>query len=231
MEEFLRKLNRVNCPLQQDIFKNLSERELQIMNEGRYEVSYKSGETIFKQGTPLTHIACVTSGMLKIYIEGLNNKNMLIKIAGEKEIIGGPGMYTDFKHHFTVTALKNTLICQIDVDAFKEVIQMNSNFAMSLLRQNNIQGIKNFEKFINLTQKHMPGRIADAIFYLSDEVHKSEDFITPISRQDLADLTAMTKESAIRILKEFRDAGLMQVEGSRFKILRREQLKKISQTG
>lgn len=231
MEDFLRKLNCVNCPLQQDIFRNLSERELQILNEGRYEVSYKSGETVFKQGTPLTHIACVTSGMLKIYIEGLNNKNLLIKIAGANEIIGGPGLYTDFKHHFTVAALKDTSICQIDVDAFREVIQMNSNFALSMMRRNNIQGVKNFKKFINLTQKHMPGRIADAIFYLAEEVHGGEEFTTPISRQDLADMTAMTKESAIRILKEFRDAGLMMIEGNHFKILQREQLKKVSQKG
>lgn len=231
MAEFLKHYSCVDCPLKQDVFRILSDHELEILNRNRHEVRYKSGETIFKQGTPLTHIACITSGLVKIYIEGMNNKNLLIKLTGTNSIVGGPGMYTDFKHHFTVTALEDTAICQVDVEAFEEVIEMNSKFAVEMMKLQNKQGTNNFKKFINLTQKHMPGRIADAILYLSEEVHKKDDFVTPINRQDLADMTAMTKESAIRILKEFKDAEIIRLEGSHFTVLQKESLLKISRTG
>ena len=52
-----------------------------------------------------------------------------------------------------------------------------------------------------------------------------------ISRQDLADLSGMSKESAIRILKEFKDEGILTVDGNRLHILNPKQLKKISETG
>ena len=230
MAEFLKHYSCVNCPLKQDVFRILADHELEILNRNRHEVRYKPGETIFKQGTPLTHIACITSGLVKIYIEGMNNKNLLIKLTGANSIVGGPGMYTDFKHHYTVTALEDTAICQVDVEAFEEVVEMNSKFAIAMMKMQNKQGTKNFQKFINLTQKHMPGRIADALLYLSEEVHKTDEFTTPISRQDLADMTAMTKESAIRILKEFKDADIIKLEGSHFSIIHKDTLRKISRT-
>ena len=59
------------CIERSPLFKHLSKEELEIMNEGRFEVKYKSGETIYKQGTDITHVLSVTSGMAKIFVEGV----------------------------------------------------------------------------------------------------------------------------------------------------------------
>jgi len=91
--------------------------------------------------------------------------------------------------------------------------------------------IFNFEQFISLTQKQMNGRIADALFYLSNVIYGSNPFDMTISRQDLADLSGMSKESAIRILKEFKDEGILTVDGNTLHILNPQQMKKISETG
>ena len=77
----------------------------------------------------------------------------------------------------------------------------------------------------------MPGRIADVLLYLKDKVYESNPFQTTLSRQDLADMSGMSKESAIRILREFKDEGIIQVNGNEFEILNLEHLIKISQTG
>lgn len=231
MPEISKNLKCKGCCYKQNIFKLLGNEELSVIEERRYEVKFKPGETIFKQGTALTHIACVTSGYAKIYIEGISNKNLIIKILRPNEMVGGPGMYTDFKFHYTVTALTEVRSCFIDVNDFKKAIELNSSFAFEILKHTNTQAIRNFEKFINLTQKHMHGRIADALFYLSEVIHQSDEFETPISRQDLADMTAMTKESAIRILKMFKDEHIIDVNGNSFKILDRDSLRNISKKG
>jgi CRP/FNR family transcriptional regulator len=231
MPEITKKLKCEGCCYKQNIFKLLDKRDLEVIEQNRYEVRFKPGETIFKQGTALTHIACVTSGYAKIFIEGICDKNLIIKILKPNEMVGGPGMYTDFKFHYTVTALTEVRSCFIDVNDFKKAIEMNSKFAFEILKHTNSQAIRNFKKFINLTQKHMHGRIADAIFYLSDNIYKSDHFETPISRQDLADMTAMTKESAIRILKKFKDDEIIDVNGNNFRIMDRESLINISKKG
>jgi CRP/FNR family transcriptional regulator, polysaccharide utilization system transcription regulator len=225
------KHNCLSCELRLDMFNYLNPEELDLVNKNRIYVKYKAGEILFKQGTPLTHVACLTSGMAKIYIEGLNERNLILKFAKPSEFIGGPGMGVDNIHHFSVSALEDTSCCLINAVTIKELIETNSIFALQLLKKNNIQSMSNFEKFISLTQKQMPGRIADALLYLSNEVYQASSFVTNISRQDLADLTAMTKESAIRILKDFKDNKYINAEGARFDILNMETLKHISRIG
>lgn len=230
MAEILKSLNCYNCSFKQRIFLSLTKEELEILNKHRFEVKYNRGEIVFKQGAPLTHIACLVSGYAKVYLEG-KQKNLIIKLIKEKDIIGGPGMFTDFRHHFSVAAITDSVFCYIEVEAFKQVVNSNNRFAIDLLTNTNEQGIRNFQKFINLTQKNMPGRVADAIFYLADVIFENDEFEVWMSRQELGELTDMTKESFVRICKELKDEKIVAIEGNKFRILNREALLNISLNG
>ena len=84
---------------------------------------------------------------------------------------------------------------------------------------------------VNLTQKHMSGRLAGTLLGLSKNVFLSDNFDMLISRQELADLTAMSKESVCRILKEFKNSKIIEFEGTKIEIINRELLEKISEKG
>ena len=77
----------------------------------------------------------------------------------------------------------------------------------------------------------MHGRIADALLFLHDEIYCKNPFILSISRQDLADLTAMSKENVIRVIKVFKDQGLLKVDGNIMEILDKKELIRIGRTG
>jgi CRP/FNR family transcriptional regulator len=77
----------------------------------------------------------------------------------------------------------------------------------------------------------MPGRIADTLLYLSKEIFNCNTFEIPLTRQDIADMSAMTKESAIRILKELKDDKIIDFTASGFTILNEASLIQISVTG
>ena len=102
---------------------------------------------------------------------------------------------------------------------------------MELLKGINQHYINNFRKFVSLTQKQMPGRIADALLYLVEDVYKTNPVKLTISRQDLADLTAMSKESAIRILKQFKMEKIINSDKTTLEVIDMEQLKRISELG
>ena len=138
-------------------------------------------------------------------------------------MIGGPGMFVDYIHHFSVAAVEDTTACLIDTKIIVEMIEKNQNFACSLLKGSNISSINNFKKFIHLTQKQMHGRIADAFILLMDEIYCRNPFILTVSRQDLADLTAMSKV--------FKDQKLIRVDGNLVEILNKKELIRIGETG
>lgn len=231
MADFINTVVCLDCPKKINFFSYLNEKEIKFINEHRHEVKFNPGETILKQGGALTHAICLNSGMGKIYVEGIYKKNVLLKIIKPTELLAGPGMFTDFRHHYTVVALTDAIACFIEMDAFKHIVKSNSKFAIGLISWINTQGIKNFERIINLTQKQMHGRIADVLIYLSEMIYNNNFFSANISRQDIADFAAMSKESAIRIIKEFKDAGIIIVNGNRFEILNLKALKSISKTG
>jgi CRP/FNR family transcriptional regulator len=143
----------------------------------------------------------------------------------------GPGIYVDSRHHYSASAVEDSTACLVDVNTFKQILRGNSDFADEFIRRISIMTIFNFDQFISLTQKQMNGRIADALFYLSTQIYNSNPFEMTISRQDLADLSGMSKESAIRILKEFKNEGILSVDGKTLNILNPQQLRKISETG
>ncbi len=231
MVDFKKTASCFDCYLQQNLFCYMSDDQLGNLNKNRLEVVFKPGETIFKSGGILTHLVCIIKGLVKIYLEDENNKNVILRIAKAKETIIGPGFLVDNRHYITATALEETVACFISVEDYKEVMRTNPEFSMELVKLQNEKIIRYFDKILSLTHKQTHGKIAESLLYLADYVHDSDSFETPLTRQDLADMSAMTKESAIRVLKEFVEEGIIVTNNRQIKILNKEMLRKISKIG
>jgi CRP/FNR family transcriptional regulator, polysaccharide utilization system transcription regulator len=230
MTKFPASLNCLHCSCRSSIFSKLTDAELELINNQRYEASFKAGEIILKQGTPSPYFVCLTSGLAKLYIEGYG-KNLILGIVKPVDYVFGPGVYVDNRHYYTAAAVEDSTACLVDNTTFKALIRQNPDFADEFIRKISQLTIFNFEQVLSLTQKQMHGRIADALFYLSEKIYERNPFEMTISRQDLADLSGMAKESAIRILKEFKEEGILEIKGNSFHITNPKQLKQISETG
>ena len=64
----------------------------------------------------------------------------------------------------------------------------------------------------------MPGRIAGGLLYLAKNVFNHHEFELILTKQEIGELTAMTKESAQRILKDFQDEGIIQIKNNYLEI-------------
>ena len=84
---------------------------------------------------------------------------------------------------------------------------------------------------VNLSQKKMHGRLADALLYFSDAVFKNDEYEMILSRQELGEMTNMAKECVVRILKELEETGVIYSDSSKIKILDRQKLVQISLKG
>ena len=89
-------------------------------------------------------------------------------------------------------------------------------------------------KVVNLTQKHIRGRLAEALLTLKQNYGLDEDGATIsmyMSREDLANLSNMTTANAIRTLSQFAQEGIISIDGRKIKILDEEELTKTSRIG
>jgi CRP/FNR family transcriptional regulator, polysaccharide utilization system transcription regulator len=212
-------------------FRHLTDEELNLVNDNRQEVSFRAGEIIVKQGTSLTHAFTLSTGLAKVYLEGYDNRDLILKLVKPSEMVVGPGMFMDKKHHFSVSAVVNSTICLIDMGIFKQIFFNNKLFAEEFMREFSSRYAQTFHKFVSTCQKQMNGRIAEALLYLSQEIFGATEFDILLSRQELADFTGLSKESLIRILKEFKDDKIINTRSNHIEILNIKALEKYSEVG
>jgi CRP/FNR family transcriptional regulator, polysaccharide utilization system transcription regulator len=221
----------IQCRKRIDEFKVLRDEDFKLIEDNRFEILYHAGETIFKQGTSFTHIICILEGLVKVYLESRDKKNFIFSVLGPGDLVINPGMFTLDMQQFTVVAVEDTVACHIEKQVMEEIIRNNNLFAIEMLKRANVRNKAYFRKFLTLTRKQMPGRVAEVILYLYKNVYKTNPYLLTLTRQELADMAAITKESTIRVLKDFKDAGLISLNGNDLKILNEKALMNISANG
>ena len=233
MTEFINDFKCLDCNhcfKKSPAFSLLNEEQLDFVNNARMEVDFKKGEIIYKQGTPLTHIVILHSGFGKIYIEGDKGRNLILNYTKVYDMNGGVGVFVDQRHHSSLMAITDCSACFIEISAFKSVLRSNASFMEAYLKEHSQRVLHTYHQFAVLTQKNMEGRMAEAIIYLKDQPFNNGS-ITNVSKQDLAEMTAMTKESAIRVLKEFKDDGIIEIVDQAIKVLDKKALEQITLYG
>lgn len=231
MPTFHKTADCSTCEIKSNLFCYMTDEQMEKVNNARREVTFSPGETIFKYGGPLTHILCLTSGMAKAYLEEPGGKKILLDIITPVKLIGGPGFLVDDRHYLTITALERTTACFIAVEDFKEVMKQNAEFSMEMVAYLNRIIIRYLDRINSLTHKHMSGKMAETLLHLSEDIYQQSKFNTLLSRQDLAEMSGMTKESTIRVLKEFNEEGIIFSDNNHFEILDVEKLRNINLKG
>jgi CRP/FNR family transcriptional regulator len=193
--------------------------ELKAIEETRYEVTYKPNEIIYKQGTSTSQIVTITEGLAKGYIEGANDKNFIIDLYKPYTLISGPGIYVDFKHHFSLKAIEKTTCCFFSVKIFKDIINNNPKISEKVIEMISKRSISFFQKFVFLTQKQVVGRIPGILIYLHDEIYDTNPINLTITYQDIAEMTGMNKDTVVRVIRDLCNEKIIETENMSIKIL------------
>lgn len=209
----------------------LTNEEIQQIRDHRHRVIFKKGETICKQGAPISQVLSLNGGLAKLFLEGIGNQTSIVRIVKPAGFVGGPGIFVDRIYHYTVTALIETTVCFIDVSHFIQLIDQNKMFAHAYMKYFGNNTLSVYKRLVNLTQKQVPGRMADTLIYLSEEIYEATKFSLTLSKQDLADLSGMSKDSAMKILRDFQHSGIINFCDHDLEILSPNELSKISRIG
>lgn len=220
-----------DCNFKWPNFENLTDEQLALIDSNRYQARFKPGEIIFKQGSPTSNAIFLTSGFAKIYIEGYDNKSIILSIVKPTRLIAGPGSYVDNRHHYSLAAITETTACFVDMAIIKRLVHENSSFAEGYLKDISKKSLNTFNKLLSFSQKKMHGRLAEGLIHLAFDVFEEQKFKCHLTRQELGELTGMTKESVVRLLKEFHDEHIIKMEDSFIEIVDRVKLEKIMVSG
>lgn len=223
-----RKRSLANLP---EVFQFMTDKEFDILEKTKYEVSYKAGEVIFKRGTKTAQLMFLTTGLAKSYIEGYGDKNLIIRLIKPNEIIGVLASYVGSQHQFSVMAIEDCTCYFYDLETYKEIARKNSKVYDLLTQSICVHSMQYYNKFISLTQKQVNGRVAETILYLYNDIYQTNPITLSITKYDIADMTGMSKDTTTRVLKSLDNEKIIKIHNNIITILDLEKLAQISNNG
>ena len=217
-----------------DLWQPLTEEQRILLAQNFTIQKYKKNETIYCEGETPTHLMCLLTGKVKIYKDGVGGRSQIIRVIKSHEYFAYRAYFAEEDYVTAAAAFEPCTICLIPMPTIISLIQENAELAMFFIRQLSIDlGIAD-ERTVNLTQKHIRGRLAESLIFLKESYGLEEDGSTLsiyLSREDLANLSNMTTSNAIRTLSQFATERLITIDGRKIKIIDEEKLKKISKIG
>jgi len=191
---------------------------------------FKKHDSICKQGTEVTHALFLVKGSAKLYIEGINNRNIILYLLKPPAYIGLLSFFENPLYFYSVSALEESEVCFIELGLVKKLYVENHDLLLSLNKAFGKSVSNIMKKIISLNQKQIRGRIAENLIYLS-ELYNNHRFRLSVSRKEIGEMTAISEENTVRLLSEFSRENIISINGKEIEILDMPLLRKICEVG
>lgn len=214
------------------LFRSLNDRELELLNEKRTQISYQRGETIYKEGIFPYGLLCLSKGKVKIIKCNSGGKELIIELKKPLDLIGFTELLEHKRYETKAVAIEDSIVCVIDKEDFFKVLERNTAFALQINSYLASELSRMQHKILSLTQKYLDARLAESLleFYNLYGVDPIDGITinTILRRDDLAALSGMTSSNVSRTLTDFEKKGIISIKGRRIKILDKKRLEDIS---
>lgn len=216
------------------IWNLLSNEEKRIVVDNFAIHKFRKNEIIYAEGETPEFLWCLFKGKVKLYKDGVGGRQQILRLIRPVQYFGYRAYFAEEPYVSSAQAFEPSILGALPMTIVKDMILRNKNIAWFFINELSRNLGNSDSRIVNLTQKHIRGRLAEALMVLRDNYGYEEDSLTLkiyLSREDLANLSNMTTSNAIRTLSGFVNEHLIVVDGRSIKILNEPQLRKISKFG
>ena len=215
-----------------EIWSLLSPDEKRLITDNFVIHTFKKNQIIYAEKEEPEFLWCLLKGKVKMYKDGVGGRAQILRLYRPVQYFGYRAYFAGEPYVSSVAAFEPSTLGSIPMTVVCELIRSNNGIAWFFIRElsRNLGGSDT--KVVNLTQKHIRGRLAEALIVLKDNYGYEDDNSTLriyMAREDLANLSNMTTSNAIRTLSGFVNEKIIIVDGR--KIINEPMLRKISKFG
>lgn len=213
------------------LFAGMQAKVVKLLESEATEKHYAAGKVIFSEGSNPAGVYFIKQGKVKIFQRNQDGKRQIAYIYISGEYFGFRPILSNSSHPATAEAMEPCDIVFYPKSAFQSALSASQVLANNLLQVLSYE----FNVWVNLmtafSQKVVKARVALAILILNEKFRERESndavWIT-IKREDLASYAGTTKETCVRMLTQFKNAGWLSIEGRHIRILNAIELHKIA---
>ena len=215
------------------LWEPLTSSQRDMLSQGISVERFKKNEIIYKESDHPSKMMFLLHGKVKIFKEGMGH-NQIIRVIKPNEMFGYRAFFAEEDYKTNAMAFEPSTVAFIPMTIIAKLMGSCQSLTQSIIKHLSTELGNSDDRTISLTQKHIRGRLAEALVFLKESYGVEEDGSTLniyLTREDIANLSNMTTSNAIRTLSTFAEEKLISTDGRKIKILKEEELRKISRNG
>lgn len=187
--------------------------------------TYKKKTEIFSEGDTPSHVFFVKAGNVKIFKSHPDGKELITDLYKAGDFFGFEPMLENSVYQETAVALEDSEITLIPKNDFLILLNNQPDVSASFISLLCRKVSEKESQLVNLAYNSVRQRTAEALLKVSQLADEKEKI--SLSREDLAKIVGTASESVIRVLSDFKDEGLIEIETGKIKVLARAKLEKV----
>jgi len=213
------------------LFADLTPGDLAVVVSRFREDTFAEDAYIFFEGDPARHLWVVKDGQAKILKHGDGGKEIVIEVIPPGEMFGGAALLLA-RHPGTAQAISRLTTLSLPIDEYKALLHDYPAIALRVIEALGQRLLGVVETRVMVGER-VERRIAHILLKLASKCGQQTEegwqLTISLSRQDIADLSDTTVETAIRVMSRFRKVGLVKTQrGGYVVILDHEGLRHVS---
>ena len=210
------------------VFQRLSPPDLHTVAAAAAIRRYEKGQVLFEQDTPSDAFYTIASGRVKIFKMLPTGKDMILEVFGKGDPLGAVAAYDGRPFPASAVALEDTVCVVIPRPAFFRLLEAHPSLVRGLMLGMTIRLVELTNRLAELSGTRIEPRFARLFLKLATDMGRPDrggTFIPlGLSRQELADMTGTTIETAIRIMSRWNKDQIVHTDKDGFVVLNRATL-------
>lgn len=201
----------------ESILKDLPPEDFALLTAHKTEQLYSKGEIVFREAAYPAGIFYIVEGKVKKYKVDNEGREHIIYVANPGELIGYHAILAEDRYPDSASALEKSRIAFIPKEDFLNTLQQSAVLSKRLLKTLSHEFAVLTNGISVIAQKTARERLALQLIVLREKYKVNFQPGMPveinISRDDLASIAGTARENAVRILAEFKAAGIIETKG------------------
>jgi CRP/FNR family transcriptional regulator, cyclic AMP receptor protein len=220
-----------NCPnAGKHAFCSLSEKAREFMEAESVGVEYPRGTVLFREGDPCDAVFVVCSGRIKVSVTSREGRTMILRIADAGDVLGMSAALGDEPFEVTAESLEPSRVRVLNLKSLHHLLHQFSDASICAAKALAEDYKVAFDEARRFALPETPaGRLARLLLDWADEAKGRTPTITmPLTHEELASMTATTRETITRTLSRFRKEKLISIRGVALTLLQPTALEQLS---
>jgi CRP-like cAMP-binding protein len=187
--------------------------------------SIKKKSELFSEGDTPMNIFFIKSGSIKVFQSHPDGKELITNIYNANDFFGFEPILDGDNYHESAIAMQDSEVIAIPRHDFITLLQSHPDVSKGFISLLCKKVAEKEKQLLHLAYNSVRQRTAEALLKVSGLKDHNENI--QISREDLAKIVGTASESVIRVLSDFKDEGLIEIEGGKVRITQPAKLEKI----